>query len=48
MRQLLLLAALVMGTTAFAQDDLASLPEKVEPHLLVRGISFAEGPAFDS
>src|SRR5262249_11376339 len=25
-----------------------SLPDKVEPHLIVRGISFAEGPSFDS
>jgi sugar lactone lactonase YvrE len=48
MRQLLLLAGWVMATTAFAQDDPAPLPEKVEPHLLVRGISFAEGPTFDS
>jgi gluconolactonase len=28
--------------------DTPPLPEKVEPRLLLRGISFAEGPAFDS
>ena len=48
MRQLLLLAGLVMGTPDLAQDEPAPLPENVEPRLLVRGISFAEGPTFDS
>jgi sugar lactone lactonase YvrE len=48
MRQLLLIAGLLLGTTAFPQDDSAPLPEKVEPHLVVNGISFAEGPTFDS
>jgi gluconolactonase len=48
MRQCLLLAGLLMGTTALAQDESAPLPAKVEPHLLVRDIRFAEGPTFDS
>jgi gluconolactonase len=48
MRQLLLVAGLVMSTTAFAEDDVTPLPDKVEPRLLLRGISFAEGPTFDS
>jgi sugar lactone lactonase YvrE len=48
MRQLLLVAGVVVGPTAFAQDDSAPLPEKVEARLLLRGISFAEGPTFDS
>ena len=43
----LLLAGLLLGATA-GPDDPPPLPEKVEPQLLVRGISFAEGPAFDS
>ena len=48
MRQLILLGILTTSTMAFAADKPVPLPEKVEPRLLVRGISFAEGPAFDS
>jgi sugar lactone lactonase YvrE len=48
MRHLLLLAGMLIGPAAFAQDDPPPLPEKVEPRLLLRGISFAEGPTFDS
>jgi gluconolactonase len=49
MRQFLLFAGLVMGTMAFAEDGPAPLPGRVVgPRLLVRGISFAEGPTFDS
>jgi sugar lactone lactonase YvrE len=48
MRQLLLLGALMVGTRAFAEGPPATLPARVEPRLLVRGISFAEGPTFDS
>src|SRR6516164_2986383 len=48
MRHLLLLAGMLIGPAAFAQDHAPPLPEKVEPRLLVRDISFAEGPTFDS
>jgi gluconolactonase len=48
MNPLILLSLLAASTVAFAADRPAHLPEKVEPQLLLRGISFAEGPAFDS
>jgi gluconolactonase len=48
MKHLLLLAALAIGASAFADDAPSPLPNRVEPRLLVRGISFAEGPTFDS
>jgi hypothetical protein len=48
MRQLFLIAVLLMGTTALPQDDSAPFPEKAEPRLMVNGVSFAEGPTFDS
>jgi gluconolactonase len=48
MRPFLLVVSLLIGASAFAQDDSAPLPERVEPRLLVRNITFAEGPAFDS
>jgi gluconolactonase len=44
----LLLAAILLGPIAPAPGDSAPLPEKVEPQLLVRDITFAEGPTFDS
>jgi gluconolactonase len=46
----ILMIALLDGVSemASAEDKPARLPEKVKPVLLVRGISFAEGPAFDS
>jgi gluconolactonase len=47
MSRLLVVAGWLLGTTAFAQEGPAPLPAKVEPRLLVRGISFAEGPTFD-
>jgi sugar lactone lactonase YvrE len=48
MRQTLVVAGLLMATAVIAQDHAPPLPEKVEPRLLVRDISFAEGPTFDS
>jgi gluconolactonase len=48
MRGLLLLGVWMMGTAAIAQDRTAPLPKQVKPQLVVRGISFAEGPTFDS
>jgi gluconolactonase len=48
MRPLFLFASLVMGTMALAGDGPAPLPRTVKPRLVVRGISFAEGPTFDS
>jgi gluconolactonase len=48
MRPYLLLAGLLAGATAMPRDDSALLPEMVEPRLLVRDITFAEGPAYDS
>jgi sugar lactone lactonase YvrE len=48
MRQLLVVAGLLMSTPAFALDDSTPLHDKVEPRLLLSGISFAEGPTFDS
>jgi sugar lactone lactonase YvrE len=47
MRQLIVLGVLTINTMAFGQDRAAPLPKKVEPQLLVRGITFAEGPTFD-
>ena len=44
MRQLLWFGVLMMSTMAIAGDNPAPLPAKVEPLLLVRGSSFAEGP----
>jgi len=46
MTQLLLLAGSLMA--GFGYDDPAPLPGTVEPRLVVRDISFAEGPTFDS
>ncbi|HEV3144468.1 MAG TPA: SMP-30/gluconolactonase/LRE family protein [Gemmataceae bacterium] len=37
----------LLGAPAFAGDD-PPLPKSMEPQLVVRGISFAEGPTFDS
>jgi gluconolactonase len=48
MKQLLLVAGCLLAATAVAGEDPPSLPEKAEPHLLVRDIHFAEGPTFDS
>jgi sugar lactone lactonase YvrE len=48
MGQLLLVAGLLTGTTAFGSDEPAPLPAKVEPRWVVRDIRFAEGPTFDS
>jgi sugar lactone lactonase YvrE len=48
MRQSLLAAVFVFGTSANAQDERSPLPEKVGPRLVVNGIRFAEGPTFDS
>jgi sugar lactone lactonase YvrE len=48
MMQLPLLAVLLTFPPALAGDAPAPLPDRVEPRLVVRGISFAEGPTFDS
>jgi gluconolactonase len=48
MRWLLVTAGSLIAATALAADDPPPLPEQVEPRPVVRGISFAEGPTFDS
>jgi gluconolactonase len=48
MSHLYLLSILLLSPAAFADDPPPSLPAKVEPQLVARGISFAEGPTFDS
>jgi gluconolactonase len=48
MRHVLLIAALIMSGAALAEDVPLPSPEKVKTTLLVRDISFAEGPTFDS
>jgi gluconolactonase len=48
MKQLVLLCVLTMSAMAISGENTPPLPPKVEPRLLLRGISFAEGPTFDS
>jgi gluconolactonase len=47
MKQLFLVAVLATGSATVMGDPPDPLPRTVEPRLLVRGISFAEGPTFD-
>jgi len=48
MRLVVVTVGFAISTTAFAEDVPPALPETVAPSLVVRDISFAEGPTFDT